>query len=81
MLLLSGTGKVYGWGSTGASLTDVLPPTSFPNILQEAELRVCTASEIMSIEAAAGAQFGDGQLCTVGETGVTPALVSNKHRF
>ena len=79
MLLLSGTGKVYGWGSTGASLTDVLPPTSFPNILQEAELRVCTASEIMSIEAAAGAQFGDGQLCTVSETGVAATWVSNLH--
>ena len=69
---------MYGWGSTGASQTDVVPPTSFPNILQEAEKRICTASEIMSIEAAAGAQFGDGQLCTASDTGVAATWVSSE---
>ena len=36
-----GSGSVYGWGSTGgASQFDCTPFNSFPNILQEAEVRV-----------------------------------------
>jgi len=64
-----GTGSVYGWGSTGGtSLTDCAPATSFPDILQEAQMRVCTAQELQN-PATGQSIIEDYQICYISETG------------
>ena len=62
-----GTGSVYGWGNTGVGnnpdTNTCSLATANPNILQETQLRMCTAAE----SAAQGGQgLVDGQLCAVG---------------
>ena len=63
-----GTGSVYGWGNTGVGndpgTGTCSPATADPNILQETQLRMCTAAE--SAAQGGGQGLVDGQLCAVG---------------
>ena len=60
---------MYGWGSTGGtSLTDCAPATSFPDILQETQMRVCTAQELQN-PATGQSIIEDYQICFISETG------------
>ena len=62
-----GTGSVYGWGNTGVGnnpdTNTCSLATANPNILQETQLRMCTAAESAS---QGGQGLVDGQLCAVG---------------
>ena len=63
----------YGWGATIPSPTCPLGVPTVPTILQETELRVCTAAESAAYEYGNGAtyQLLDSQLCAVGATSTT----------
>ena len=64
-----GTSSVYGWGSTGGtSAMDCTPVTSFPDILQETQMRVCTAQETQD-PATGQSVIEDYQICFIGDTG------------
>ena len=68
-----GMAYAYGWGSTAPSgpvnaggQNTCQDPKPFPNILQETELRICTAAESAAFSTQGG--LVEGQLCTVGAT-------------
>ena len=60
-----GMAYAYGWGSTGHNGAPCADKT-FPDVLQETELRICTAAE--SEAYSAQGPLLDSQLCTVGAT-------------
>ena len=55
----------YGWGSTGTT-SPTCADRTFPDILQETELRICTTAESVAYNNDQG--LLDSQLCTVGAT-------------
>ena len=62
---------MYGWGSTGgASVDDCVPLTSFPDNLQETQMRVCTPQETQDPNTGQSV-LEDYQICfrSIGETG------------
>ena len=78
--ILPGTGSVYGWGSTGgASAGDCTPAASFPDLLQEAQMRVCTPQETMDPNTGQSV-LEDYQICfrSIGQTGAAAYRVRRK---
>ena len=60
---------MYGWGSTGGtSVDDCVPVTSFPDILQETQMKVCTPQETQDPNTGQSV-FEDYQICFINETG------------
>ena len=55
----------YGWGSTGHNGAPCLDKT-FPDVLQETELTICTAAQSAAYNNNQG--LLESQLCTVGAT-------------
>jgi len=60
-----GMAYAYGWGSTGHNGAPCADKT-YPDVLQETELRICTAAESEAFSSQGG--LLESQLCTVGAT-------------